>query len=77
MTKTEAIESMLSGQRVRHQYFLPEEYIYMESGRIFDENDRELFGFWEHRTIEDWNDNWSVSRVWLEEKQQNIIASRF
>jgi len=62
MTKTEAIDAMLNGAKVRHTFFLPEEYIYMESGRVFDENDQELFRFWEYRTIEDWNDGWSIYR---------------
>ncbi len=62
MNKQEAIAAMLNGSKVTHRFFLPEEFIYMESGIIHDENKMPLYRFWEYRKIEEWNDNWSIYR---------------
>lgn len=62
MTKEEAIAAMLNGSKVTHKYFLPEEFIYMESGFIYDENDYDLSDFWQVRWEEHWNNDWSIYR---------------
>ena len=62
MTKREAIEAMLNGSKVTHQLFIPEEFIYMESGKVFDEDGYEHKDFWWERYQEYWNDNWSIYR---------------
>jgi len=62
MTKHEAIAAMLNGSKITHKYFLPEEFIYMESGRIHDETGQILWRFWDNRMIEDWNQDWSIYR---------------
>ena len=68
MTKAEAINAMLNGSKVTHRYFQDDEFIYMESGKIFCESDHELFQFWELRSHAGWESNWSIYRMSESEK---------
>ncbi len=61
MTKEEAIHALKQGARVTHDYFLDNEYIYLEDGKIHDENGYNIDAeFWQHRTQDHWNRNWKI-----------------
>ena len=60
MNKQEAILAMLDGNRVTHQTFTSDEYIYMKDGKIYDEEDFLLYQFWELRTDDCWDNYWSI-----------------
>ena len=60
MTKQEAIDAMLNGSKVTHPYFQEDEYIFMESGKVFYENGAEAHSFWEIRDHHGWMINWTI-----------------
>lgn len=62
MTKEEAIFAMENGEKVTHRVFLPEEYIYMSSGELYDEDGRHLYQhhFWQQRKGELWDTHWEI-----------------
>lgn len=63
MTKHEAIAAMLNGSKVTHRFFQFDEFIYMESGKIFDELGYHHEQFWEMRLGEpQWEIDWSIYR---------------
>lgn len=37
MTREEALQAMINGEKVTHRYFTSDEYIYMKGGNIFSE----------------------------------------
>jgi len=63
LSKQEAIAAMLRGEKVTHQYFLEDEYIYMKSGgdEIFSEDGvNHGLDFWKIRHQDDWNTDWLI-----------------
>ena len=61
MTKDEAIQAMKKGFKVTHQYFSSDEFIYMENGRIHDENGYDLDDeFWQWRQEDYWLTGWDL-----------------
>jgi len=62
MTKEEAFTAMKAGKKVTHNYFHPDEYIYMIGNNMYDEDDifLEQSYFWEERTHANWDKNWSI-----------------
>lgn len=62
MNKQEAINAMLNGAKVTHRFFLPEEFIYMESGLIYNEINTLIGETWEWKLIQHWDEDWSIYR---------------
>jgi len=60
MTKYEAIQAMIEGKKVTHRFFLSNEFIYMENGMIFFENEIPAFKFWQYRDSKSWDIDWSI-----------------
>jgi hypothetical protein len=63
MTKNEAIEAMKKGERVTHDFFLPNEWVTMdEDGFIRTEENYLAYPeqFWADRRGLSWNAGWSV-----------------
>lgn len=59
MTKEQAIEAMVNGYRVTHNYFLDEEYIFMKDGEIYSEDGVCHGGqFWDLKSGEEWSNGW-------------------
>jgi len=73
MNKTEAIEAMKQGHKVRHYLFSDDEYIYMKEDHIYDENDYKMehrdangyhIDFWTDRTDDLWElDGWEIHKT--------------
>jgi len=73
MNKIEAIEAMKQGHKVSHEWFSPDEYIYMIDGEIYDENDykmsciganNQLITFWTDRTDSTWIEGgWEIFKT--------------
>ena len=67
LTKKQAIEAMLAGKKVAHQYFTDEEWMrYDGAGRIEFEDGCLCFPheFWEIRQGSDWEAGWRVWKRW-------------
>ena len=62
MTKFEAIGMMKAGQKVRHRYFSPDEWVTIENGEyVFEDGVRcSPNFFWMDRQQEFWNDGWEI-----------------
>ena len=62
MTKFEAITAMKSGQKVRHRYFSPEEWVTIENGYyLFEDGVRCLPTlFWMDRQGEMFDNDWEI-----------------
>lgn len=64
MTKQEAIQAMQDGKKVRHEYFMDDEFISMTDNEIFDEKGYKMrganFDFWTDRKGEAWENGWSI-----------------
>lgn len=60
MKKADALQILLQGGYIRHEYYSPEEHIHMENGHIIDESDYDLGTvngeFWSE--IQRWEDGW-------------------
>ena len=73
MNRQAAINLMMREPQIKitHQYFSPDEYIYMKNGYIYDENDYQLTGnhfndgidFWTDRTGPEWEEGWSIYKT--------------
>lgn len=50
LTQAEAMEAMKAGKRIQHQYFTPEEYLYMEFRSIISEDGYDFNGWWRSNT---------------------------
>lgn len=62
LTKKEAQELLLTGQKLTHKYFMEDEYIYIDNeGRLRDEKDLLLdpFEFWYLRSAVYFDNGWS------------------
>lgn len=66
MTRQEAIQAMKEGRNIRHRFFSPNEFIYMnEEGRIvltegYTVDSRE---FWYYRGGVHWEDGWEIVKL--------------
>lgn len=62
MDKEQAKTEMILGKRVAHRYFMPEEYIYMKLGIIYDETDYEhgCFNEFLNKRSDAFKDGWRV-----------------
>lgn len=62
MTKLEAIDAMIAGQKVTHRYFSANEWITIENGKMLLEDGVRCSQteFWRWRTDESWNDGYSL-----------------
>lgn len=60
MTKYQAYEKMLIGEKVTHTLFSPSEYIYIEKLKIKDENGYDFTEGFEIRNTKEWDDGWSL-----------------
>ncbi len=63
LTKTEAIQAMKEGKKVRHQYFAANEYVEIITGnkyRFEDGHTCSPHDFWKTRSDNGWNENWSI-----------------
>jgi hypothetical protein len=64
MTREEALQAMIGGEKVTHQYFSDDEFIYMKGNNIYDENDFNMKTvndeFWIIRKTEMFDDGWSI-----------------
>lgn len=72
MTRDEALQAMIDGEKVTHLYFTDEEFIYMKGQDIWSE-DGYNFGtvhdeFWWGKQMSTFDDGWSIYR----EKDENI-----
>lgn len=74
MNRQAAINLMMRGPQIKitHQYFSPDEYIYMIDGEIYDENDYrmkcngpngQIITFWTDRTGPEWEEGWSIYKT--------------
>jgi hypothetical protein len=60
MNKVQAIAALSEGKKLTHDYFQPNEFIYMADGKIFSEDGVMHPKFWELRDTEVWDKYWSV-----------------
>lgn len=64
MTKPEAIQAMLQGKRVTHEYFTPDEWMKSDStGEMYTFEDGVRIPeklFWDDRQHHQWHDNWRL-----------------
>jgi acyl-coenzyme A synthetase/AMP-(fatty) acid ligase len=62
MTKQEAMEAIQNGEKVTHQYFSKEEYLYKrDDGAVVSEDGYKVtLDFWSYRTDPEWQINWSI-----------------
>lgn len=58
--KYQAIRKLREGKKVKHKSFVDGEYVYLKDGKILDENNNVLPGFWDYRYGAKWNTGWSV-----------------
>lgn len=65
ITKAEAYELMLKGHKIRHRYYEPHEYLYMQHGMIYTEEGYPMGGgegnFW--RVIQKWEQGWETANA--------------
>ena len=62
MTKLEAKEALKNGAKIRHRFFLSDEFIYMKNGQLYDETGSEINqdDFWHYREHPSWMMGWEV-----------------
>jgi hypothetical protein len=63
LTKSQAIQAMVEGKKVRHRYFSPYEWMKMRSTThfIFEDGVICTFDFfWQDRFGKDWETGWSI-----------------
>jgi hypothetical protein len=64
MTKEQALQAMIDGEKVTHRYFSSDEYIYMVAQNIFTEDGFDCGtvnqAFWRQRDGENWETGWSL-----------------
>ena len=64
MTKEEALQAMILGEKVAHRFFTSDEFIYMESQYIYMEDDicvGTISGeFWISRSGGFWEKDWAI-----------------
>lgn len=60
MTKPKAIVAMKSGQKVTHEYFSSNEFLYMEYGIIRTEEGYSFDEAWDERTGPEWQRGWRI-----------------
>ena len=62
MSKQEAIEAMVRGQKVRHRYFSDNEWVTMQDGRLlFEDGVRcSVTMFWSDRKDVQWETDWEL-----------------
>lgn len=65
MTKQEAVHAMMQGSKVRHRYFLYNEWMTIEKGMvIFEDGVRcTLIEFWNDRTDKAWETDWELLKT--------------
>jgi hypothetical protein len=61
MTRIEAIAEMKKGNKIKHLFFLDNEWMTMRNGEIITEEGYKHFPyeFWSYRQLESWNDGYS------------------
>ena len=62
MTKAEAVQAMINGEKVTHRHFSPNEWATMENGKIVLEDGVRCdpSEFWRWRTNTIFDDDWSI-----------------
>ena len=65
MTKSEALQAMKDGNNIHHDYYSPDEYIFMIGNTILDENEYRMGSpddeFWKY--IQHWSDGWHIKEA--------------
>lgn len=72
MTKLEACQMMIAGHKVKHSYYSPEEYVFINAAGEFETEDGYTCGgifdeFWSR--YQKWEDGWE-----LYDDRSNIIS---
>jgi hypothetical protein len=57
MTREEAIKELEKGNKLRHKYFMSDEYIYMKDEVIYTEDDYVLDTFY---SLDTFKDGWEI-----------------
>jgi uncharacterized Fe-S cluster-containing radical SAM superfamily protein len=62
MTKREAIQAMISGEKVTHKYFTDKEYIFIDGILIADEGGCKFqpYEFWAYRNASFFETDWEI-----------------
>jgi hypothetical protein len=62
MTREEAQQAALYGEKITHEFFSKNEYVTVTGHTFFDENDYELDwdDFWNIRSSERWQNDWKI-----------------
>ena len=63
MNRNEAIQAMREGKKVRHHYFLPDEYMSMtpDGNYLLEEGVVcTPYEFWKYRSEKQWDANWEI-----------------
>jgi hypothetical protein len=62
MTKAEAIQAMIDGNKVTHKYFSDKEYIFIDGEIFVDECGCRIepYEFWYFRIEEYWETDWEI-----------------
>jgi len=65
MTRKEAQEAALRGEKITHRFFSIEEYITMKDGKFLDENEYVLDwdDFWVIRDSQRWQTDWEIYKL--------------
>jgi hypothetical protein len=62
LTKQQAYEEMLNGNKVSHKYFDDSEYIHIVSGKMLTEDGCRFEQGWEDRKEDYWLSGWRIFR---------------
>jgi hypothetical protein len=60
MTRKKAQALMKEGKKIRHRFFIPDEWITEISGVVVDEQGNQLTTFWEYRDMTKYDDGWEI-----------------
>ncbi len=64
MTKDGALLAMMAGEKISHQYFMDEEYLYMDKGTIMTEDGYALGNergpWWANKAGDNWKAGWKL-----------------
>lgn len=64
MTKEQAFQAMIDGEKITHKYFMSNEYLYMIAQNIYTEDDYNTgtvnCHFWKSKSGGVWENDWSI-----------------
>lgn len=77
MNIEKAKQALWDCQKITHKLFMPHEYVYIENGQMFDEENRpiDMQDFWNNRTDEAFKEGWEFSNLPTNPKSGIVLIS--